>query len=453
MIDFRILGPLDVALHGTAVSIRAPKQQALLVTLLLHANHEVALDELFVRLWDEDPPAAARAAMHVHVARLRALLEDRPAAGGTPGLARIRSVGGGYLLETPPETIDLSRFRDLAARATMAQQAGDMPTELAHLRAALAEWRGAPTSLDVVPSLAAEVAPLLVEDRLRLVERRLQVELFCRPPAELAPELRALVSEHPLRERFWCQLILALYHSGHTAEAAAAYHEVRTLYLTRLGIRPGHELETLYRRLFPRIAAPTGAGPLSGWRTRTHLPQISGWHGGPSDVACEVVAALTQPASDTALPIVCLVGPPCPGRAAEAIALAHRLRSAFPDGQWYIRLTDDAGRARDPADVLTLLLRLSGTADTAIPEGRQARANIYRARLADRRVLLVLDEAQDAEQIRDLLPGTARCAVIAIGETVLPELVALHSARPVQISPARPRISTGPPRHTASGCA
>jgi DNA-binding SARP family transcriptional activator len=441
--DFRILGPLQVTIDGRPVLIGAPKQQALLVTLLWRVNEEVPLDELYPRLWGEHPPARPAAALHVHVARLRAVLGDRPGVPATSPRPRVRSLGGGYALRTPPETVDLHRFRTSARRAEQARRGDDPAGELAHVRAALAQWHADAArpatveSLAVVPSLAEEVTPVLVEERLRLLERRYELELATRPPGELVAELRALVVAYPVCERLWCLLVTALQRAGDRAAALAAYERARATLRTRLGLTPGPELEAVHRRI---------AG--DGWHTRTDLPPVDADRQprGPGWPA--VAAALAGRDAGTALPLVCLAGPPGPDRTADVVALARRLRAAFPDGQWYVHLTDPAGRPRDPAEVLAGLLRRSGVAADAVPRHRRELVTAYRARLADRRVLLVLDDVRDAEQVYDLLPGTSRCAVLTVGDTVVPELVALHGARPFA-----PQAWGGPPasRHGGPG--
>ncbi|MEU7842722.1 BTAD domain-containing putative transcriptional regulator [Micromonospora sp. NPDC049114] len=424
MIDFRLLGALDVTLDGVRLPVRAPKQRALLVTLLMRANDEVPMDELYWRLWDQRPPAVPAAALHVHVARLRAAIGDRSGTTERPGWPRVRSLGGGYLLQTPPETVDLFRFRSAAQEALRARQLGDTNSELTHIRAALEEWRDGPpggtaiASLAAVPSLATEAGPALIEERLRLLERRFELEAY--PPGELVPRLRALVALHPTRERPWALLVSALRRAGDRQAAMAAYEEAAATLRTRLGLAPGPELAAEYRRI---------AG--DHWHARTDVPAPAAHRTLHGDGWAAVIDALTSRHDGTALPLVCLAGPAGAERTTDLVALARQLREEFPDGQWYVRLTDPDGRPRDPGRLLARLLRLSGATPDAIPAGRRHLVNAYRARLTDRRVLLLLDDARDAEQVRDLLPGSSRCAVVTVGDDVRPELVALHGARSI----------------------
>lgn len=435
--DFRLLGPLNLTIAGMPVPIRAPKQRALLVTLLWRVNDEVSMEELYHRLWDDRPPAAPSAALHVHVARLRAALGDRSGSGDRPGRPQIRSLGGGYVLHTAPDTVDLFRFRAAAHRALQARQAADAAAELAHVRAALAQWTdgaadgGTIASLTAVTSLAAEAGPSLLEERLRLLERECELALAVSPPAEVVPRLRSLVTLHPLREQLWLLLLSALHRTGDREAAIDAYDRATTTLRTRLGITPGPRLVAEFRRI-------TG----DDWHARTDLPPVDtprtirghGW--------ATVASTLLGRGADTGLPVVCLAGPAGADRTAGLVALAHRLHDDFPDGQWYVRLTGPDGRPRDPSTVLARLLRLSGTAPEAVPAARRDLVNTYRARLADRRVLLLLDDARDTEQVRDLLPGTSRSAVVIVGDKVLPELVALYGARSIDPSrrePAGPR--------------
>jgi hypothetical protein len=271
------------------------------------------------------------------------------------------------------------------------------------------------------------------------------------------PELTALTSKHPLRERPWAQLMLALYRCGRQGEALQAYRTIARHLVEELGIDPGEELRRLHRGILaadPSLAAPPAApapdgsppagrphagrgsvaapgdrAPSDRWVPQFQLPLDIGDFVGRADLADRVERLL---ADDPGTPIVTLSGSPGVGKTALAVRVAHRLRSRFPDGQWYVRL-GGATDPRDPGDVLAELLGASGVERAGVPERLDARAAALHARLADRRVLLVLDDAAGAEQVEPLLPSTAGCAVLATGRQELARLTASHAASAVTV--------------------
>jgi DNA-binding SARP family transcriptional activator len=197
--EFRILGPLEVASDGQTLELGGAKQRALLAVLLLHANEVVSLDSLVGALWEEDPPVTAQKAIQVHVSALRKRL----------GLDRIVTKSSGYLIRIDPDELDLDRFRSLQ--------------ELEKLAEALALWRGAPLAEFAYQRFAQADIARLEDERLACLEERIDRELDAGRHGELTGELEALVAENPLRERLRCQLMLALYRSGRQAEALEAY--------------------------------------------------------------------------------------------------------------------------------------------------------------------------------------------------------------------------------------
>ncbi|GLZ30483.1 SARP family transcriptional regulator [Lentzea sp. NBRC 105346] len=371
-------------MDGREVTVPAGHARVLLATLLLRPNRFVSVDELIDRLWDGDPPTPDRAktTLQMVVTRLRQALGDANC---------VRTSTGGYVAEVAVDQLDLTWFRSLVARQRYAD--------------ALALWSGPP--LANVPSDALhrdDVAPLL-EERLVALEQRIDADLDRGLSGELVAELRTLTQEHPFRERFWRQLMLALHRSGQQAEALAAYREVGSLLAAELGIDPSLELRDLHQALLAGdVPAP------SGWKVLCQLPPDTGDFVGREKVFGLVRDRLTA-ASET-VPIVAVTGAPGAGKSAFTVRAAHRLRDAFPDGQLFVRL-DGAGRApRDPAEVLGELLTALGESVSALPDGLQARAAAFRARMADRAVLVVLDDAAGFDQVEPLLPGTSRSAVL-----------------------------------------
>jgi DNA-binding SARP family transcriptional activator len=233
---FGLLGPLQVRGAAGSGPLRAGKHRVILASLLLQANRAVSIDELIERLWGDSPVGTARATVHQYVMRLRQTLDQ-------PDL--IHTVPDAYLIEVPPESVDLHRFDELVRRGQQLCAADNLAEGSRNLHEALSLWRGA--ALADIPSVSLQLTevPRLTEQRLHVTERRLDVELRLRRDAEVIAELRMLTSEHPLRERFWYQLITALYRCGRQADALEAYQAVWRVMNDELGVAPGYQLRDL----------------------------------------------------------------------------------------------------------------------------------------------------------------------------------------------------------------
>ena len=427
-----MLGPLRAVVDGTPLALAAEKHRVLLAALLLRANQVVPVSELLDHLWADAPPPGARAAVHTYVHRLRRSFGR---------LDVIVTSGDGYIINVPPAALDVHQFRALLDRADKAALQADAALEASSLRTALALWRGRALADVSSPSLHA-YALAMDEERLRVTERCVEVELARGRHADVISELRGLTAEHPMRERYWQQLMLALYRSGRRADALQAFRTIDRKLRDELGIEPGDGLRELHQAVLigevspvPPPTPPAAPGPV--WSTLSTIPLDLRMYVGRTDVIARAERELAPVDGGSAVPMMAIWGPPGVGKTALAVRIAHRLRDAFPDGQWYVRLAGTGG-GRDPMDVLAELLHMSGLEPSALPGQLDARAAVLRARLANRRVLLLLDDAADAAQIRPLLPGVAGPVLLVTSRADLRGLAALHDVRTVTLDVLTP---------------
>ncbi|WP_326798284.1 tetratricopeptide repeat protein [Streptomyces sp. NBC_01808] len=438
--EFHLLGGIEaVAADGRPVDLGPARQRSVLAALLLDTGRAVPTGQLVHRVWGHAAPQRATETLYSYLSRLR-----RTLTGSQTTLAR--SPDGYELAIGPADSVDVHRFRRLLTRArARAATATDDAGAAGLFREALALWRGLP-----FPGVDT---PWFNGAREALAKESLAAELDCADVrlrlgdhAALLTELAARSAAHPLDERLAAQYMTALYRCGRAADALDHYRRVRRLLAEELGIDPGRPLQQVHQAVLggdPELSVPESARadsvrrPESAppvWLTQCQLPPAVRGFAGRTDLVARLGELLESP---DAAPVV-VSGSPGVGKSALAVHLGHRLRQAFPDGQWYVRLQGTRERPRDPADVLAGLLRVSGEDAAAIPESLEDRAGAFRGRVADRRVLLVLDDAADAEQVRPLLPGTAGVAVLVTSRSDLRGLTASHAAHPVPLDVLRP---------------
>ncbi|MFB9908706.1 AfsR/SARP family transcriptional regulator [Allokutzneria oryzae] len=404
--DFRILGPVEVWEAGARLDPPPPKSRQILAMLLLDAGRITPAERLIDAVWGDEPPPNVRKALQVHISHLRQLLPS----------VSLRYSPPGYLLEVRPEQVDLHVFR---SRVAAAMQEPDPAQAGQLLRKALGLWRGRALADVGSDWMRERFFPGLEEERLAAIEARVDADLTLGRHAELATELPALVADNPLRERLRGQLMTALYRCSRRAEALRVFQEARRAVTEELGIEPGPDLQRLHLDI---LEGRPGAG---GYRdyggeahhgndrsTRNYLPRdVHDFTGRERELR-----RLTESTQDGsgALRVWWLDGPTGVGKTALAIRAAHRLSERYPDGQLFVELH---GQSADhspaaPEVVLDTLLRALRVPSERIPEGLRERAALWRAELAGRRVLVVLDDAAGETQVRPLLPGGAGCLVI-----------------------------------------
>ncbi|WP_330458405.1 tetratricopeptide repeat protein [Streptomyces sp. NBC_00820] len=422
-VRFGVLGPVR-AWHGEEpLHTGSPQQRALLAALLLREGRTATAAELIDALWGTEPPSQALAALRTYASRLRKVLGPGVLVSESGGYA-VRGLGDGAL--------DLVAAQELAARAEKARGAGDPCRAREILNRALALWDG--ETLAGVPGPYADAQRVRLEEwRLQLLDSRLDMDLEQGCHAEAVSELTALTAAHPLRERLRELLMLALYRSGRQAEALAVYADTRRLLAEELGVDPRPGLRELQQRILradPALAEPPApaARPSAAQVRPAQLPASVPDFTGRMSVVSELSGVLASP-SDTegrVMAVSALAGIGGVGKTTLAVHVAHRARPTFPDGQLYVDLQGAGPRPAEPETVLGSFLRALGTADSAVPDSLEERAALYRSVLDGRRVLVLLDNARDAAQVRPLLPGTEGCAALVTSRVRMVGLAGAH---------------------------
>jgi DNA-binding SARP family transcriptional activator len=442
---FGVLGPLRVWRQGTVVDLGPVQQRVVLAVLALQAGRPVGRQQMIDAVWGETQPRNAVNLVQRHVSGLRRALEpDRP--GRTPS-DLLTWTDAGYLLTLPPGALDLELFVRELARARTARAAGQLQEAAAALHSALELWRGPVCDGLSSPFLDAQ-ADRLAESCVSALEDRIELDLVIGDHGDLIAELRDLVAEHPLRERLRGLLMLALYRAGRQADALTAFRDARRELHDELGVEPSAPLQQLHQQILtadPALApgGPAQAGSDVGAKTSrrrvvpAQLPHnIPDFTGRDAELG-RLDALLDQDGSGirNAVVITVITGTAGVGKSALALYWAHRVRDLFPDGQLYVNLRGfgPAGSAMEPAEVIHGFLDAFAVPSDRMPVDLDDRAALYRTILADLRVLVVLDNARDVDQVRSLLPGSPGCVVLVTSRNGLTSLVAADGARPVEL--------------------
>jgi DNA-binding SARP family transcriptional activator/tetratricopeptide (TPR) repeat protein len=425
--DFRILGPLEVSHDGQVFSLGGPRQQTVLAMLLLAANRVMTVDRLATALWEDAPPPTARSQVQMCISGLRRQL--RPAADGRQRIVGSRA---GYALSTNGDRLDTEEFGSQAAAARRALAAQDLLSARQAFRSALELWRG-PALAGIDSRLVQQGAAMLDERRLMVTEECLACELGLGLYRDAMAELAVLVTDYPLRERFHTLLMVALYGAERQAEALAAYRRARETLVEELGIEPGTALQQVHAAILAgtpvrellgpvgqRMTAALADGSLRTDAPADHVPRLliadipdfTGRGGIVQRLVADITAAAADAAADhAAVPINVIIGRGGVGKTTLAVHIAHKVAAQFPDGQLFARLRIN-DRPVDPADILERFLHAIGLSGAVLPDDVEKRADLYRDKLAERRVLIVLDDVMSEQQITMLLPGSALCSVI-----------------------------------------
>ena len=441
----RLLGPVDVMVDGAVRTVSGLRRKAVLATLALHVGEIISTDRLADIVWGDAAPPTALNTLQSHVSYLRTVLGSKAAILAKPP---------GYVLNLADEGTDVRLAERLLRQASLLAEPEHAAAEL---REALALWRGDP--LADVTRIAwleqqAERLGLLCEQ----IERALaEARLASGEHAQLVPELERMVADHPLDEGLHAQLMLALYRSGRQADALAAYQRLRIILGEQLGIDPSQalrDLETAILRQDASLSLDTPAGTVSLAPPAASRPAaspspvpvpaqlplaIAGFAGRDAELA-SLDAILPRPAANGTAPartvvISAIAGTAGAGKTALALHWAHQVRDQFPDGQLYVNLRgfDPSAPVMDPDQALRGFLDAFGVPPERLPGDLEAKAALYRSLLSGKRVLVVLDNARETEQVRPLLPGSAGCLALVTSRNQLTGLIATDGAYPLNV--------------------
>jgi DNA-binding SARP family transcriptional activator/tetratricopeptide (TPR) repeat protein len=414
--------------------VASGKQRAILAALLLSADRVVSLDDLTEVLWGTAPPPSARVSVQNHVMRLRKSLGAD---------ARIRTHPHGYEIGIGDGELDVSKFEAHLAAARSAAREGSWDTASEQAHSGLALWRGAPLADVESDLLATRDVPRLAELQVQAVEVRLHADLRLGRHAEVITELQGLASAHPLRERLHALLMEALYREGRQADALAAYARARQTLADELGTEPGAELRELQRQILNgdpaldpparRVPGTANSRPLV---PRQLPPAVPGFTGRTSELR-DLTRMLDESVADSPGTVVisAIGGTAGVGKTALAVHWAHQVAGRFSDGQLYVNMRgfDPSGVPLAPARAVQGFLDALGVPPDRIPLQPEAQAGLYRSLLANRRMLIVLDNVRDEQQVKPLLPASPASLVIITSRNQLAGLAAADRARLVSL--------------------
>ncbi len=450
-----VLGPMEVRERGESRTPSAPMARRALAVLLIHANRLVTTSALIEELWEDEPPRLARKTVQTYVYQLRRALQS--ASGPSD---RLETCPNGYRINLLVDELDLREFERRVTQARRVLGKGDALNVVATLRSALALWRGDPfAGLEAGPVLAARITQIS-EARISALELRIEAELQLGRHRSLLGELRQLTAAHPVHEEFTAQLMRAAYRADQRSMALDAFSRLRRNLVEDLGIDPSERLQKLQWDMLnetlepdqpaaraepvvltppvavpaqsePAPLAPAAPGPAAAF-TAPPAPR----HRPPAQLELETadftgrlvelarLEELAQPAAGarSAPRIVTVLGGAGAGKTALAVHAAHRLRELFSDGQLYARLHDDEDRPVRPAGVLRALLRDLGHPVVDLPDETEELGRIFRNWSAERRLLVLLDDATSADQVAPLLPGGPGSTVLVTSRVRLPGL-------------------------------
>ncbi|ONF68061.1 AfsR/SARP family transcriptional regulator [Amycolatopsis keratiniphila] len=407
---FGVLGPLEVSDGDRRLTLGGPKQQKVLAALLLAEGRVVPLSDLIDTVWEANPPASAEKQVRNAVSHLRNSLAGRDPV--------IESVTGGYALAAGIQ-LDATTFTNLVENARKLRKTVSTESAVHEFRAALSLWRGTVLAGLDCPALVPQITGLQ-EKRLTAYEECVELELGLDRHRQLTDELTRWTEEYPLREQLAAQLMLAWQRSGSRAQAVLTYRRIESALRDELSLEPGAELQ----RLFKHVTGGSSPATSGRWTPRNDLPRDISYFTGRQRALDRLLSASPAPSGSNTMVISAIDGMAGVGKTTLAVHAAHRLATRFPDAQLFVDLhAHTPGRTpMAPSAALEKLLQTLGLGSDVIPPDLEDRSALWRAELARRRVLVVLDNAADTTQVRPLLPGSPRSLALVTSRQRLTQL-------------------------------
>jgi DNA-binding SARP family transcriptional activator/tetratricopeptide (TPR) repeat protein len=444
-LEVRLLGPFEIRADGATIPLK-PQALRLLALLAINANQPVSRATITEAVWDGGVPDVKDTAnqVQVHVRAIRKALSR----GGLPADAVEFTGSGRYKLHSPPVHTDLDRFRRKVATAEAAVSAGHLPQASEALAEALRIGQG--TALDGMDGQFAEAESIRLEElKLKTLLDRIDIDLWDGRHEDLAPELAALTWRRRTDDRFRMRLMIALHASARSPEALEAFRAGRQIAKEDLGLEPGRALQAVHQAIIEgaratellahvQLSSEIGAAP---HREAPEIPpnrlpaEVRNFTGRASELQkLDQLLGTEQP--DSIMVVSVISGAAGVGKTALAVAWAQRRSNEFPDGLLHLDLHGySPDQPLGPAEGMSPLLETLGVTPEQIPGSADAQAMLYRSKLAGKRMLILLDNANSADQVRPLLPGAGACVVLVTSRSALGGLVARDGARRIDIGP------------------